>query len=101
VCTGGATVCDPLAQTGCQAGFSCQINIPYASPSDVSCRPAGIIDANAACSPTALCKPGEGCVLSSPSAGVCRVYCDLSAPNCLAGETCKSINDPTIGICSP
>jgi hypothetical protein len=104
VCTGSAATCDPLPNAGCQAGFSCQINIPYFSPSDISCRPAGTTPPDAACSPSALCAPGSGCVLTDAMGdGNCRQYCDLTAmpAACPAGDHCASIMDPTIGICVP
>jgi hypothetical protein len=69
--------------------------------SDIGCRPAGTTPPDAACTPSALCAPNSECVLTGPTTGVCRAFCDLSAPVCPAGDTCGSIMHPTIGICVP
>ena len=101
---GGPGVCDPFTNTGCQSPYACVVGIPYYSPMDVSCRPAGNTPADSACNPQNLCVPGTTCVPEDPYFnGHCRKFCDLGGGphGCTGANTCKSILHPTIGICAP
>jgi hypothetical protein len=87
-------VCDPVAQTGCQAGTFCTIRFS-----------SGVFERVCATVPTATVGEGEACNMIPCEAGfgcfagTCRRYCDVdNAAGCRANEACAPPLAPTHGI---
>lgn len=86
--------CDPVAQTGCQAGNFCGIRFSNGVFERVCLvPPASTVGEGQACNATA-CEPGFGCF-----AGTCRRFCDVSnGAGCRSTESCAPPLAPTHGI---
>ncbi len=100
---GGATVrlcavpngCDPIAGTGCGAGFGC-----YSTGTTTECDCAGTNQPGAACGFVTECMPGYGCIGTSPqSRSTCLKICKTSA-DCGGAGTCMNPASTTYGYCS-
>jgi hypothetical protein len=127
---GDTSVCNVVAQSGCDTGEKCTWVRVAASDTQqlgqVGCVPDGSIDANAACAYGAAgsatgyddCKAGLICLASSKTdmaAGECRPICDLTAASgatgaCPTNYGCSqyshffsnsSSDTPVAGVCDP
>ena len=87
--------CDPVSQTGCQAGFGC-----YPANPGTACECAGTSGSGVSCIIVSTCLPGYQCVslTSSPKDATCQRACRTSA-DCGAGSTCMPGGQ--YGYCSP
>lgn len=108
----GPALCDPRAQTGCEAGMKCSTRRLSATLSEVACVPDGTVAVDGACEYGAFgelgysnCKAGSECVNE-----VCKQICDHQGgnPRCLDTHACGRYtnileqNDMTIaGVCDP
>src|SRR5262245_53282922 len=90
---GVAVTCDPAAQT-CGGGMQCDFFCD-GTKLVVGCRAdsGGSQDAGVACSATAPCARGSGCLTAAGSGASCKKYC-ASAADCPTG-TCQPA---TIGV---
>ncbi len=101
--------CDPITQSGCVSGSSCQI---YQESSGsmrffTDCAaPVGAGGQGATCTDSTNCQRGFGCV-GSP--GTCQRYCDepatIAGGGCSASEACYGFTTPLViggieyGVC--
>lgn len=68
--------CDPIAQTGCEAGQECNV----LGNGDRVCDPAGTVTEGMICMARNACVAGFTCVaLTTETDSHCRAYCDPSA----------------------
>lgn len=81
--------CDPVLQCGCGAGQACVVS--DVATGATSCQAPGPSAANGACSRTADCAAGTGCV-----DGVCKPFCN-SAADCQAGAHCYAVTHDAPG----
>jgi hypothetical protein len=111
---GGAGACNPLTQTGCNAGEKCtwindQDNPPIGH---VGCAPDGTVAIGAACTdPPAGPMGYDQCVKGSVClSGECKQICDQNggAPTCDANHSCTRYADffevggtAVAGVCDP
>ncbi len=109
-----AATCNPLTQTGCNAGEKCTWWHDQDSPpiGHVGCAPNGTIAVGAACTEPAAGPLGyDDCVRGSYCiGGVCKRVCDLEggAPTCAATDSCTRYADvfeqnglTVAGVCDP
>jgi hypothetical protein len=108
-------LCDPRAQTGCEAGEKCATRRLQTEPSElteIACVPDGTVDIDGACmygpdgaNGYSNCKAGGECVNN-----ICKQICDHQggAPKCDANHACsiyenlfESNNMPVAGVCDP
>jgi hypothetical protein len=94
---GVAASCDPVALTGCAAGF-CYV-LKSKGPACVC--PEGTAGRDKSCSTTTDCEAGHVCAGGSQP-GTCRATCDPQKSDaCGAGATCVQIASfPSYGYCS-
>ena len=83
--------CDPLAGTGCPAGYACQV---YTM--GVDCGPAGTGVQGSPCNNSSDCAAGFAC-LDADGAGECLAYCDGTCDD--PTLTCNPITGFEIGAC--
>ena len=108
-------LCDPRAQTGCEAGEKCATRFLQTTPTElaeIACVPDGTVALDAMCmygpaggTGYSNCKAGGECVN-----GVCKQICDHQggAPACDANHACsrydnifESNNMAVAGVCDP
>ena len=102
ICLGSEVPCDPIAQTGCDAGETCRVLAgPGVGGHAFSCEEAGDVEEGGDCSgDDVACVEGLLCV-----GDVCYAPCDPEDPECAAG-TCVDASDiyvlpaGSIGICT-
>jgi len=90
------SACDPLTQN-CPQGQGCYLS----NSSGAVCATAGTVAANGACGQGAgQCVPGTVCLLTSPTAGACKSFCnrDGGMPNCGTGQCGGLINAADGGV---
>ncbi len=103
------TICDPLLPA-CGVDESCYpVQTAPEDPFVFACAPvAGTAALYEACDFVNGCETGLFCIDPSLNtncggggAGCCLQYCDVSAPDCGAGESCMTFNaeDPNVGLC--
>ena len=82
-CVGQPAPCDPVAQTGCPAGQTCELvgGLSFSGFAAACTTHVGEAAEGAKCIQTLpTCAPGLGCVDK-----VCRRFCDPGAPSCPTG----------------
>jgi hypothetical protein len=98
--------CDPVAQTGCEAGEKCSV-VVAGETSSFECVPAGAIAPDAQCTRTNEgddCTAGHYCVgnVGASSGMTCRPLCEAGgSPGC---EVCVPYADfpsQDVGVCHP
>jgi hypothetical protein len=99
--------CDPLCQTGCEAGQACVAgSTGPGAPTSSACQPAGTAMEGDTCSGMAACAAGLNCIVTAQGQmmGECAQFCRVGGgePSCMDG-TCVVFdqNLPTLGVCQP
>jgi hypothetical protein len=88
-CVGQAVACDPVAQTGCAPGQTCQLvgGLMFSGFTAACTARVGTTAEGGKCVPTVpTCEPGLACVNR-----VCRRFCALDGPPCPSG-TCTDVS---------
>jgi len=96
--------CDPVKQTGCGTGQSCNLAIdPARTRLYTDCIAAGAGGYQAPCTEAADCQKGFSCLHVSVNGGaeqqMCLALCTVSpASGCATGQTCEAVPPPnTLG----
>lgn len=92
--------CDPISSSGCEdPATKCDIASEMQAPnrSLTQCAGAGTLTQGQACTTTADCASGLGCLDVGGMMKQCLTWCRVSSPVCPGAETCTSFN-PTITI---
>jgi hypothetical protein len=120
----GSSICNPLAQTGCQASEMCTWIIDMDDPNfaaHIGCAPAGTIQTGGQCTrnppgPTGYDNCAKGNFCFGPNAGgmgTCKLICDLQggSPMCPTKFGCVGYQEifslpsdtgpPAAGVCEP
>jgi len=88
-CVGQATPCDPVAQSGCPTGHTCEIvgGLMFSGYSVACTSFVGTLQVGEKCVPTmSACSTGLACVNKQ-----CRRFCDKDGPPCATG-TCTDVS---------
>jgi len=97
VCVPATISCDPVARTGCPAGYACVLDMPNPRLVVTTCAPAGIHAPGEECSDGAGCAAGSGCY-EVEGARSCYEICTLGT-TCPSDVPCAEIGHRTLGLC--
>lgn len=90
-------ICDPIAQTGCDAGFAC-----YPTGGGLVCDSPGTLGEGELCMSRSDCAPGMGCISTMMADGACRAWCDTADPDsCPMDFACTGVTGLPVGACTP
>lgn len=84
-------LCDPVRQTGCEAGTACYPAGP------TTCLPPGALEVGAECLGVADCAPGLSCFAEPDAGAFCRRLCNGDG-DCAPGERCD-VGETGVGRC--
>lgn len=92
--------CDPATTVLCSEAEQGLEGACIALGEGGACYPGGAAAVGEACERSIDCALAALCILDG-GLGTCRSACDLTAPDCGAGEVCSGLGEGIRGYCAP